>query len=362
MDSCADPTVLRGQQPGDRYWYLYCTTDPLNDEDLDADGELRFHRMPMMRSRDLVNWTYLGDALPEPPAWAAEEASALGARRGLLRTVTDRYYLTFVVTDTDDSRPRRTPRLHGDSAIGVAAADGPTGPWDVSDQPVVCPGPTGPGCSFFWTFDPDVLGDTVGRESVLYYGSYYGGIYATELTLPRTAGPRRRVPSRWPIGNRYEGANVVRRGGCYYLFGSATNCCNGALTGYSVFAGRSRSPLGPFVDREGNSLLAGRVGGTPVLSMNGNRWVGTGHNTVFPDASGRWWTAYHAVDRPTPTSRPSPGSPSARRCSTPSPGPVGGPRCAAGHWASDSADAGPGGAARRPGPLPSASGARDRAG
>ncbi len=78
---------------------------------------------------------------------------------------------------------------------------------------------------------------------------------------------------------------------------SAANCCNTALTGYSVFAGRSTSLLGPYVDREGVSLLAGRVGGTPVLSMNGNRWVGAGHNSVFQDFAGQYWTVYHAVDR-----------------------------------------------------------------
>jgi arabinan endo-1,5-alpha-L-arabinosidase len=30
--------------------------------------------------------------------------------------------------------------------------------------------------------------------------------------------------------------------------------------------------------------------------MNGNRWVGPGHNTVFEDFDGQWWTIYHAVD------------------------------------------------------------------
>jgi arabinan endo-1,5-alpha-L-arabinosidase len=67
-----------------------------------------------------------------------------------------------------------------------------------------------------------------------------------------------------------------------------------------VFAGRSRSPLGPFVDRDGVSLLAGRVGGTPVLAQNGNRWVGAGHNTVITDFSGQQWMIYHAVDRNDP--------------------------------------------------------------
>src|SRR4051794_7270447 len=40
VESCADPTVIHGQQPGDTTWYMYCTTDPLNDEDLDAAGNL----------------------------------------------------------------------------------------------------------------------------------------------------------------------------------------------------------------------------------------------------------------------------------------------------------------------------------
>nr|MBA2373914.1 family 43 glycosylhydrolase [Chloroflexota bacterium] len=93
--------------------------------------------------------------------------------------------------------------------------------------------------------------------------------------------------------------------GFYYLFSSATNCCAGPQTGYSVFVGRSTSPTGPFVDREGVPLnddeeagdpTDGRAGGTVVLSMNGDRWVGPGHNTVFQDLAGQWWTIYHAVD------------------------------------------------------------------
>lgn len=72
------------------------------------------------------------------------------------------------------------------------------------------------------------------------------------------------------------------------------------MTGYSVFVGRSEDILGPYVDREGVSLLSGRVGGTPFLTMNGNRWVGLGHNAVFQDFDGQWWTVYHAVDQNDP--------------------------------------------------------------
>ncbi len=336
VDSCADPAVLEGQRPGDRWWYLYCTTDPLNDDDTDAEGDPRFHPVPMMRSRDLVDWHYVGDALPEPPHWAADGA-ALWAPDVVYSQATDRYYLTFVVTDVDDDVSGE-PGCGSDSAIGVAVSRQPTGPWDVAGQPVVPPrrNPDGSGgCDFLWTFDPDVLGDSIGREGILYFGSYFGGVHGTEVALDRDG--MRTVGNSSPvtIGNRYEGANVVRRNGWYYLFASATNCCNGPLTGYSVFAGRSRSPLGPFVDRNGTSLLAGRAGGTPVLSMNGNRWVGLGHNSVFRDHGGQWWTAYHAVDRGDPYFAFDPGFTKRPVLLDPVDWVRGWPTVRAGRWASD---------------------------
>jgi arabinan endo-1,5-alpha-L-arabinosidase len=308
LDSCADPTVLHGQRPGDRYWYLYCTTDPLNDDDVDDQGDLRFHPIPMSRSRDLVHWTYVGDALPQAPDWAADGAG-IWAPDVVYSATTDRYYLTFVVTDTDDSlRGPDACASTGDSALGVAVSDSPTGPWQVADQPLVAPRPDPDAdCAFFWTYDPDVRGDTVHTASTLYYGSYYGGIHATRVVFDDQGASTVGAPTRITIGNRYEGANVVRRHGWYWLFASATNCCNGPLTSYGVFAGRSRSPLGPFLDREGQSLLAGRVGGTPVLLPNANRWLGTGHNSVFTDAAGRWWTIYPAVDRSDPYFATQPG-------------------------------------------------------
>jgi arabinan endo-1,5-alpha-L-arabinosidase len=72
VESCADPMVLRGRDEDHRRWYMYCTSDPLNDEDVDSEGDPVFHPMPMLVSRDLVNWRYVGDALPTPPSWAAE--------------------------------------------------------------------------------------------------------------------------------------------------------------------------------------------------------------------------------------------------------------------------------------------------
>jgi arabinan endo-1,5-alpha-L-arabinosidase len=305
VQSCADPTVVRGHQPGDHSWYMYCTTDPLNDADTAGPGDDVFHPIPMMRSTDLVHWTYVGDALPHSPSWAADGAGLWGPDV-VYSHATHRYYLSFVVTDVVDAVSGE-PGCTSDSAIGVATSRNPTGPWHVSDAPLVAPRRGGPGCDFLWTYDPDVLGNTINHRGVLYYGSYYGGIFGTHIVVHPHRISTVGHPTRITIANRYEGANVVRHGGWYYLFASATNCCNGPLTGYSVFAGRSRTPLGTYRDQQGDSLLAGRVGGTPVVSMNGNRWVGTGHNTVFRDFDGQWWTVFHAVDRFHPYFRSEPG-------------------------------------------------------
>jgi arabinan endo-1,5-alpha-L-arabinosidase len=293
VENCPDPSVLHGRGRYAARWYMYCTSDPLNDSETSRPGAPVSHRLPMLASRDLVHWSLVGSALPGPPAWAAPGAR-LWAPDVVYSTTYRRYYLTYAVTDTVDEVSGE-PGCQRDPAIGLATSASPAGPWRPASGPVVPPRRTGPGCSFASTIDPDVLGDTVGTRGVLFFGGHRGGIQAQEFTLSRyrlvLSGTRRGITSE-----RYEAANVVARGAYYYLFASAGGCCDGSLSGYGVLAGRSARPLGPYVDREGNSLLAARTGGTPVLSSSGNRWVGPGHNSVFRDFGGQWWTMYHAID------------------------------------------------------------------
>jgi beta-xylosidase len=281
-DTFADPAVIRAK---DGYWYAYGTTDPLRE------GEGTRHIIPTARSADLVNWTYVGDAFTEStlPDWATPDA-ALWAPD--IRYLDGTYYLYYVVTQTDVTDEPN------DNAIGVATSDSPTGPWEDSGGPVVGPR-RGAGASgdFLWTFDPSEFTDLDGTR-YLYYGSYYGGIFVTELSRDGTRAVG--APTQVAIDNRYEGAYVIRHGRWYYLFASEANCCAGPTTGYTVFAGRSASPRGPFTDRDGISLRTSRVGGTIVVTPNGNRWVGTGHNAVVTDLAGQDWLVYHAIDRADP--------------------------------------------------------------
>lgn len=294
VESCADPTLIRGQTAGDDAWYMYCTTDPLNDQDKTGD-DFNFHLIPMLTSTDLVNWTYVGDAFTTRPSWAAPTAGMWAPE---IQFFNGQYYLYYGITDVVDSVSGE-PGCDADNAIGVATSASPTGPWVDSGAPVVEPRRGGPGCNFFWTYDPDVIEAEGTGQKYIYYGSYYGGVQVRELSDDGlTSDPA--SATQITIPNRYEGSEVIFRNGFYYYLGSATNCCNGPLTGYSVFVGRSESPTGPFVDREGVSLLNGRVGGSVFLTMNGNRWVGPGHQTTFQDFDGQWWTFYHAVDRKDP--------------------------------------------------------------
>lgn len=279
-DTFADPTIVRGQ---DGYWYAYATADPLK-----SGGQREL--IPTARSTDLVNWSFVGDALNEAsrPAYITADSTYYAPD---VRYLDGRYVMYYVATDTTTSATDTS-----DSAIGVATASSPAGPWTQSDTPVVAPRP-GSGGGYLSTIDPAEFTDTDGTK-YLYYGSYYGGISVQKLSADGLHAVG--APTLVGLDNKYEGSYVVHHGGYYYLFASSSNCCAGPATGYAVSVGRATSPLGPFVDANGNSLVASHVGGTPVVTQSGNRWIGVGHNGVFTDLSGQDYLVYHAIDPDSP--------------------------------------------------------------
>ncbi|MFL6673071.1 MAG: family 43 glycosylhydrolase [Massilia sp.] len=292
-ENCADPALQRDHASATPQWYLFCTSDPVSRSEKDGK-DWKFHLLPTYRSTDLVHWDFAGDAFAERPAGLAAPKAGLWAPEPAW--MNGRYYLYFTITDVADARSPE-PGCEGDSAIGVATSASPAGPWQASPAPVVGPRRAGPGCSFHWTFDPKVIVDADGRKFI-YYGSYGGGIFVQRLADDGLSVTGEAV--RVGASGRYEGAEVVWHDGAWYLFASATDCCNGPLTGYALYVGRATRPEGPFLDRQGKDMAAARAGGTPLLAQNGNRWVGSGHNTVFADAAGQWWTIYHAIDRGEP--------------------------------------------------------------
>lgn len=251
LQNCPDPATTKLESGGTTTWYLYCTTGPINDKDKTAGGGWARHLLPMYKSTNLIDWSYVGDAFSKRLKWAS--TSDLWAPE--IKYFNGKYYLYYTVAE---STPRGA-RTGQNSAIGVATSTSPTGPWTDSGGPVV-EAQTGR-----WVFDPFVISDSSGQPYI-FYGSYSGGLSARKLSSDRLKSDKA-SETRISVGDRYEGAWIQKRGDHYYLFASSTSCCNDELTGYSVFAGRSTTLVGPYLDRQGVSFLDSRVGGTPVLSI-----------------------------------------------------------------------------------------------
>ena len=276
-----DPAVLRAQ---DGFYYAYATQSEHGGVSLNIQ---------VARSRDLVSWERLGDALPVKPGWASRTQDFWAphvAEHG------GRYYLYYSAKPdaalTDNERGL---------CLAVATADRPQGPFADIGRPLQC----GPG---FVNIDPMSFDDPATGRRLLYWGSGFGPVKVQELAEDRISfAPGSApidlvhvVPSEDPAEYRrlVEGAWVIYRAPYYYLFFSGDNCC-GPNAHYAVMVARSRSATGPFE----TLAEAGGTGGSVILERRGI-WVAPGHNSVIADARGDWWLLYHAVDFRRPRSRP----------------------------------------------------------
>lgn len=269
-----DPAVLRSS---DGFVYVYATQGEHLGQTLNIQ---------VTRSRDLVTWQRMGDALPSKPAWASKTqdfwAPHVSERGG-------RYYLYYsakpdaALTDTKAGL-----------CLAVAIANRPEGPFVDSGRPLQC----GQG---FVNIDPMAFDDPRTGRALLFWGSGFGPIKVRELAADRISflpGSQAVdlvsvVPTDDPVNYRrlVEGAWVTHRDGWYYLFFSGDNCC-GPKAHYGVMVARSRSAKGPYEVRP-----------QPILTASA-RWIAPGHNSVIEDANGQSWLVYHAIDSRRSRSKP----------------------------------------------------------
>jgi arabinan endo-1,5-alpha-L-arabinosidase len=257
--------------------------------------------IPARRSRDLVDWEQLAPALSGPPIWAVLDipssdsiwAPDLSYRDG-------RYYLYYAISTFGSNT--------SDIGLATNATLDPRNPsYDWKDEGKVLESREGDSWN---AIDPNCVLDSEGRPW-LAFGSFWGGIKLVRLD-PATGKPEGEGARLYSIARRPDPPDAIEapfisfRDGYYYLFASYDFCCRGADSTYNIRVGRSSEITGPYLDREGISLLDG--GGTKVAECAG-RWRGPGGESVFRAAHGRWWIAYHSYDRDlagTPTLRLSP--------------------------------------------------------
>ena len=147
------------------------------------------------------------------------------------------------------------------AAIGLATASNLAGPW--TDQGMIVAANN--------AIDPAMLRD--GSNLWLTYGNWQSGIDLIQLS-PSTG--RRLNSSRWDlVAGQVEAPYLIKNGSFYYLFFQRGLCCNGVNSTYFTQVGRSTSISGPYVDKNGNSLMNG--GGSTFLPNRDGRFIGPGH-------------------------------------------------------------------------------------
>jgi len=109
--------------------------------------------------------------------------------------------------------------------------------------------------------DAGLYRDSGGRVWMVY-GSHYAGVFIREIN-PATGklmnATRFNAAGNSGNWNEYEAAQVQYLNGYYYLFVNLGDCCVQLDSDYLIFAGRSKSPVGPFITKDGHDLWMGDV-------------------------------------------------------------------------------------------------------
>jgi xylan 1,4-beta-xylosidase len=243
----ADPSVVRA---GSDYYLVTSSFE-------------YFPGVPVYRSRDLVNWKQVGNALTrESQLKLAGQASSKGIFAPTIRWHEGTFYMV-------------TTNIENGGSFYVTTKD-PAGEW--SDPIFV--GEKG------FSMDPSLLFDDDGK---VYYtrhgGGRNGGVYQSEIDI--ATGKLREEPKLiwsgtggiWP-----EGPHLYKVNGTYYLMISE----GGTSYEHSLTVARSKSPWGPFEANPANPIITHRD--KPDLPLQA-----IGHGDLVQTAEGTWWVTLLGV-------------------------------------------------------------------
>lgn len=269
--------------------------DPAIVEARDGSGFYVFttgHGVKVFHSPDLTTWKLIGRVFDRHvPQWAEEAVPGCdGIWAPDIQYFNGQYHLYYSVSTFGSQRS--VIGLATSKSVNPASKD-----YQWIDQGLVVE--SFPEKDDFNAIDPAVFADKNGK-AYLYWGSYWTGLKGIEIN-PQTGKPARadrleykalaqRTDRGFPTN--IEAPFVVQHGDYYYLMASWDFCCAGEDSTYKVVVGRSKTALGPFLDRQGRSMNAG--GGEVVLASD-VRWRGPGHNSFLQSARGDF-LVHHVYD------------------------------------------------------------------
>ncbi|WP_430791494.1 glycoside hydrolase family 43 protein [Actinoplanes sp. G11-F43] len=230
-----DPSVCR---VGDDY-YLACSSFEY------------YPGVPILHSRDLINWTQIGNALERPAQLALPPStpSSGGVYAPTLRHHDGRFWLI-------------TTNVAPGGGTLIYTADRAEGPWS---DPVRVP---------VEGIDPDLVWDDDGHCWCTYAGIWQVRIDPRD---GRVLSDPRKLWSGSPGAQAPEAPHLYRIGGRWYLLIAE----GGTERGHAVSIARGDSPEGPFEPCPANPILSHRGSGRPIQN--------TGHADLVQAPDGSWW-------------------------------------------------------------------------
>lgn len=316
-----DPTVEKDGE----YFYMY-QTDASYGNAHEGNGHF-----PYRRSKDLVNWEFMGTVFPEAPHWVKDSLNNMRAEMDpplpaienpnygfwapYIQKVNGKFrlYYSVVVTNPiegDDPNQSWTERAF----IGLAESDDlSSGQWTDKGM-VIHSVPDGvetydrnggndwSGYFKYNAIDPSMTITPEG-EHWLIYGSWHSGIAAVELD-PETGKPYQleelndygvRIAGRGDVNNnRWQGLEAPEiiyneETGFYYLFLAYDELS----VAYNTRVVRSTEITGPYYGIDGGNVTEGAEA-YPILThpyaFDGHSgWVGFAHCSVFKDPQTDEW-------------------------------------------------------------------------
>lgn len=237
-----------------------------------------FPGIPVFHSKDLVNWTQIGNAIDRPTQLDFKQ---LGLSRGVFApTIQHKDGVFYILNTCVDC-----------GWNFVITANNPAGPWS---DPVFLP-------DLKYGIDPSFFFDEDGRTWIInndtpagppqYEGHRALWVQEFDLKTLKTFGPRTMVVdggidiTTKPIW--IEGPHIFRKDGWYYL--SAAE--GGTAEGHSQVILRSKSVTGPYTPGPRNPMLTQRN----LPRDRAHPITSAGHAQLVTTPDGKWWATFLAV-------------------------------------------------------------------
>ena len=237
-----------------------------------------FPGIPVFHSRDLVNWTQIGNAIDRPDQL---DFKNLGLSRGVFAPDISWHDGTFYIVNT-------CVDCGGNFVI---TAKNPVGPWS---KPVWLPEIDG-GIDPSLFFDDDgsawLVNNSMPSDKELYPGHRAIWIQRFDTQALKLIGPRAVLvdggvrPEEKPIW--IEGPHLFRKDGWYYLIAAE----GGTAEGHSEVVLRSRTVTGLYEPFAGNPILTQR----DLPANRPNPITSAGHADFIDTPNGEWWATFLAT-------------------------------------------------------------------